>query len=91
MSHGHGRIRFGGNAETMETTRYVDVNVFVFWLGKHPKYGETAYKWVQKIENSTRKEYFTSSLTVYETLVIIAGLARRNLKDKTFVETVTSS
>ena len=75
----------------METTRYVDVNIFVYWLGKHPKFGETAYKWVQKIENSTRKEYVTSSLTIYETLVIMAGLAGRNLKDKAFVEEVINS
>ena len=75
----------------METTRYVDVNVFVYWLGKHPKFGETAYKWIQKIENSNRREYVTSSLTIYETLVIMAGLAERNLKDKEFVEEVTNS
>jgi predicted nucleic acid-binding protein len=75
----------------VETTRYVDVNVFVYWLGKHPKFGETAYKWVQKIENSTRKEYVTSSLTIYEALVIMAGLVGRNLKDKEFVEDVTHS
>ena len=75
----------------METTRYVDVNIFVYWLGKHPKFGETAYKWVQKIEQSTRKEYVTSSLTIYETLVIMAGLAGKNLKGKEFVEAVTNS
>lgn len=75
----------------METTRYVDVNIFVYWLGKHPIFGETAYKWIQKIENSARKEYVTSSLTVYETLVIMAGLAGRNLKDKALVQQVTTS
>jgi uncharacterized protein len=75
----------------VETTRYVDVNIFVYWLGKHPKFGETAYNWIQKIEKSSRKEYFTSSLTIYETLVIMAGLSGRNLKDKAFVEEVTNS
>ena len=75
----------------METTRYVDVNIFVYWLGKHPKFGEVAYEWIQKIEKSTRKEYVTSSLTIYETLVVMAGLAGKNLKDKTFVEAVTTS
>jgi predicted nucleic acid-binding protein len=75
----------------VETTRYVDVNIFVYWLGKHPKFGETAYKWVCKIENSTRKEYVTSSLTIYEALVIMAGLAGSNLKDKAFVEEVINS
>jgi uncharacterized protein len=75
----------------METTRYIDVNIFVYWLGKHPKFGETAYKWIQKIENSTRKEYFTSSLTIYETVVIMAGLTGKNLKDTDFVEEITNS
>jgi predicted nucleic acid-binding protein len=76
----------------METTRrYIDVNVFVYWLGKHPKFGEIAHSWVQKIENSVRKEYVTSSLTIYEVLVIMAGLTRRNLKDRAFVEEVTNS
>ncbi len=75
----------------METTRYIDVNIFVYWLGKHPKFGEAAYKWIQRIESSARKEYVTSSLTIYETLVIIAGLAGKNLKDNAFVEEVTNS
>ena len=75
----------------VEPSRYVDVNIFVYWLGKHPKFGETAYEWIRKIENSTRKEYVTSSLTIYETLVIMAGLAGRNLKDKTFAEEVVNS
>jgi uncharacterized protein len=75
----------------METTRYIDVNIFVYWLGKHPKFGETAYKWIQKIENSTSKEYFTSSLTIYETVVIMAGLTGKNLKDTVFVEEITNS
>ncbi len=75
----------------METTRYIDVNIFVYWLGKHPTFGQTAYQWIQKIENSASKEYVTSSLTIYETLVIMAGLAKRNLKDRAFVEEVTNS
>jgi uncharacterized protein len=75
----------------METSRYVDVNIFIYWLGKHPKYGETARIWIQKIESTTHKEYFTSSLTIYEVLVIMAGLTGRNLKDKAFVEEVTNS
>jgi uncharacterized protein len=75
----------------METSRYVDVNIFVYWLGKHPKFGETAHEWIKKIENSTRKEYITSSLTLYETCVIMAGLAGTNLKDKAFVCEVVNS
>lgn len=75
----------------METKRYVDVNIFVYWLGKHPKFGETAYKWIQRIENSASKEYVTSSLTIYEVMVIMAGLSGRNLNDKEFVEEVANS
>lgn len=75
----------------VEPSRYVDVNIFVYWLGKHPKFGETAYEWVRKIENSTCKEYVTSSLTIYETIVIMAGLSGKNLKDKIFVEMVVNS
>jgi predicted nucleic acid-binding protein len=75
----------------MVDRRYVDINIFVYWLGNHPKFGETAYKWIKKIENSSRGEYVTSSLTIYETLVIIAGLTGKNLKDKTFTEKVVNS
>lgn len=76
----------------MEATRYyVDVNVFVYWLGKHPIFGETAYNWIQKITNSSPREYVTSSLTIYESLYILAGLAGKNLKDKSFVQQITNS
>ena len=73
------------------TQSYVDINIFVYWLGNHPKYGETAYKWIKKIENAQRGEYVTSSLTLYETLIIIAGLAGKNFKDKEFTEDVINS
>ena len=67
---------------------YLDVNVFVYWLGNHPKYGQTAREWIKKIETSQRKEYVTSALTLYETLVIMGGLTGKNLKDKNFVQQV---
>ncbi|XHH07993.1 MAG: type II toxin-antitoxin system VapC family toxin [Candidatus Bathyarchaeia archaeon] len=73
------------------TTRYIDVNIFVYWLGNHPKFGETAYRWIQEIESSAGKTFFTSSITVYETLVIMAGLAGKNLKNADFVEEITYS
>ena len=34
----------------MVATKYLDVNIFVYWLGKHPKFGETAYKWIKKLK-----------------------------------------
>jgi predicted nucleic acid-binding protein len=75
----------------VDNSSYVDINIFVYWLGNHPKFGETAYKWIKKIENSQRGKYVTSSLTLYETLVIIAGLTGKNLKDKAFTEEVINS
>jgi predicted nucleic acid-binding protein len=75
----------------VDNPSYVDINIFVYWLGNHPKFGETAYKWIKKIENSQRGKYVTSSLTLYETLVIIAGLAGKSLRDKDFTEEVITS
>jgi predicted nucleic acid-binding protein len=75
----------------VDPKRYVDINIFVYWLGNHPKFGETAYNWIKKIETSPRGEYVTSSLTLYEALVIIAGLTGKNFKDKTFTEKVVNS
>lgn len=75
----------------VDNSSYVDINIFVYWLGNHPTFGETAYKWIKKIENSPRGKYVTSSLTLYETLVIIAGLTGKSLKDETFTEEVINS
>jgi len=71
--------------------RYVDVNIFVYWLGKHPTLGELAYKWVKEIENSSQVKYITSSLTLYEVLVIMAGLTGKSLKDKNLIEEIVTS
>jgi predicted nucleic acid-binding protein len=71
--------------------RYVDVNIFIYWLGNHPKLGATAQKWIKKIEESQRGDYMTSSLTLYETLVILAGLTGKNLRDKDFVSQALSA
>ena len=72
----------------MVEKKYVDVNVFVYWLGKHPKLGEKAREWIRKIETSRRGEYMTSSLTLYETVVIMAGLTDSSLRNLEFVKTV---
>ncbi|MGD0203480.1 MAG: type II toxin-antitoxin system VapC family toxin [Candidatus Bathyarchaeia archaeon] len=71
-----------------EEKRYIDVNVFVYWLGSHPKFGETACKWIKNIESAPPGEYITSSLSLYETLVIVAGLTGKKLKDQVFTEQV---
>jgi predicted nucleic acid-binding protein len=75
----------------VDNSSYVDINIFVYWLGNHPKFGETAYKWIKKIEDSPRGKYVTSSLTLYETLVIIAGLTGKSLRDKAFIEEIVNS
>jgi len=72
----------------VDSPRYVDINIFVYWLGKHPTFGEVAYEWIKKIEKSPRRRYVTSSLTLYEALVIIAGLTGKSLKDRTLMEGV---
>jgi len=64
--------------------RYVDVNVFVYWLGGHPVYGERAREWIRRLERGAPREYVTSSLTVYETAVVLAGLTGRSLGDAEF-------
>ncbi len=69
--------------------RYVDVNVFVYWLCGHPEFGGKAKKWVEKIEKE--RNFVTSTLTLYETIVIVAGLTNNSLKDENFVKTVIDS
>ncbi|MBO3840192.1 MAG: type II toxin-antitoxin system VapC family toxin [Thermoproteota archaeon] len=77
----------------VEAESYVDVNVFVYWLGKHPTLGKTAYQWIKKIENSPKDSYLTSTLTLYQTMVIIAGLTGNALKNtdlvKNFIDSIT--
>lgn len=75
----------------VDASKYVDINVFIYWLGNHPSFGEAAYEWIKKIENAPRGEYVTSSLTLYEALVIIAGLTGRSLKEWSFVKEVINS
>ena len=75
----------------VDSPTYVDVNIFVYWLGDHPKFGGSAHMWIKKIENTPGHEYVTSSLTLYETLVIIAGLSGKNLKDPSFVNELIAS
>ena len=68
--------------------RYLDVNIFVYWLTSHPKFGEIAHQWIKKIEENEGRQYVTSSLSLYETLVVIAGLTGKNLKDKIFISDI---
>ena len=75
----------------MAGRRYVDVNVFVYWLGKHPSFGERAKAWIEKIEKGGYGDYVTSSLTVYETAVVLASIAGMDIGDAGFVGEVFSA
>ena len=70
---------------------YIDVNVFVYWLGGHPVYGKMSYEWIKKFEVSSRGKYVTSTLTLYQTIIIVAGLAGKGLNDVNLVESVVSA
>jgi len=69
---------------------YLDVNVFVYWLGGHPTFGPRALKWIGEAEEAPG-QFVTSALTIYEVLVIIGGLTGRTLKDSGFVEEALSA
>lgn len=72
----------------MVEKKYVDVNIFVYWLAKHPEYGEKAREWIRRIEHSRRGEYITSALTLYELAVILSGLTGKNLREERLVKTI---
>ncbi|MEM2367240.1 MAG: hypothetical protein QXQ50_03285 [Candidatus Bathyarchaeia archaeon] len=57
---------------------YIDVNVFVYWLGNHPTLGRRSYKWIRKIEGASRGKYVTSVLTLYQIMEVIAGLTGKD-------------
>lgn len=70
---------------------YIDINIFVYWLGGHPTFGRASYEWIKKIEGARRGKYITSALTLYQTMVIIAGLTGKNLKDQELIEKLVNS
>ncbi len=65
--------------------RYYDVNVFVYWLGGHPEYGERAKKWIREAEVG---KAYTSSLTPYEVVVVLANIANKTIRDTSFIREV---
>jgi predicted nucleic acid-binding protein len=75
----------------VDTESYIDTNIFIYWLGNHPTFGIKAYQWIKKVEEAPRGKYVTSSLTIYQTLVIMAGLTGKNLKDQKLAEEITRS
>ncbi|NHV97313.1 MAG: type II toxin-antitoxin system VapC family toxin [Thaumarchaeota archaeon] len=75
----------------MGVESYLDVNIFVYWLGKHPTFGEVARRWIKRVEEDPKRRYANFALTVYQTLVIIAGLTGRNLKEEKLVDEIIHS
>ena len=74
-----------------EERKYVDVNVFVYWLAGSGDLLLRAKRWIQRIETARRGEYYTSALTIYEVMVIIAGLTGDSLQNEEFVDKVLSA
>ncbi|MFA4640740.1 hypothetical protein [Pyrococcus kukulkanii] len=37
--------------------KYVDVNVFIYWLTSHPEFGKKAKMWIKRMERG--REYIT--------------------------------
>lgn len=64
--------------------RYVDVNVFVYWLGDDPVFGDEATAIVERIENGERAA--TSSLTPWLTHVALVTAAARNYSEEKLME-----
>jgi predicted nucleic acid-binding protein len=75
----------------VDNPSYIDVNIFIYWLGNHPQLGQTAHQWIKKIETSTNQRYLTSSLTLYETTIIIAGLTGKTLKDQNLIDQIINA
>lgn len=72
----------------VESKRYVDVNIFIYWLGGHPVFGDRALQWVKRIEGASKGEYVTSSLTFHEAVTIITGLTGGSSRDASLVNGV---
>lgn len=75
----------------MDPEAYIDVNVFVYWLGGYPSYGAQAHRWINMVENSVGMMYATSALSLYQVLVVMAGLTGETMKDAGFVAKVQSA
>jgi len=63
--------------------RYVDVNVFVYWLGNDPVFGDQATEILTRIEKGEKA--VTSSLTLWLVHVLLSGLSERYSEER-FVE-----
>jgi len=64
---------------------YVDVNVFVYWLGDDPVYGEQATEIISRIERGERA--VTSTLSLWLTHVVLNSLAE-NFSEQEFIDRI---
>ncbi len=64
--------------------RYVDVNVFVYWLGDDPVFSEEATGIVERIEKGERAT--TSSLTPWLTHIALANAMARDYSEQKLIE-----
>jgi predicted nucleic acid-binding protein len=53
---------------------YIDVNIFIYWLGDDPSFGETATTIIERIE--TKEKGITSSLTPWLIHVVLEREAK---------------
>ena len=74
-----------------KSKRYVDVNIFVYWLTGNPTFGPTAKEWVYKISKGTKSTFITGSITIYEVAIVLAGLLNKTLKDFGLIDIIISS
>ncbi len=74
----------------MASKTYLDVNVFIYWLTDSNEFGENAYRWIKQIEENPQ-EYITSSLTIYETSIIIAGQIGKSLNDTSLINQINTA
>jgi len=52
--------------------RYFDVNVFVYFLTKHPQYFERSYYWFSNTE-----EIYASEITLFQLIIILSKLLNK--------------
>src|SRR5215467_13781091 len=67
------------------SVKYIDVNVFVYWLGDDPVFGGRAASIVERIETGERA--VTSSLTPWLTHIALVNAKASNYSTERLVET----
>jgi len=82
VAGGPRRLHSEGYERMVDPESYIDTNIFIYWLGGHPTFGGKAREWVKRVGEAPRGRYATSSLAIYQALVIMAGLTGRSLKTK---------